>query len=60
MDGPIYRLTAPGFTSLVISGHKLVAEVCDIKRFEKHIYWELENVRAFGGDLYFCKNRQGL
>ncbi|REK76762.1 bifunctional cytochrome P450/NADPH--P450 reductase [Paenibacillus paeoniae] len=51
--GPIYRLTAPGFTSLVISGHELVAEVCDIKRFDKHIYSELENLRAFSGDGLF-------
>ncbi len=51
--GPIYRLEIPGYTSLVISGHGLVADVCDVSRFDKQIYSELENVRAFGGDGLF-------
>ncbi len=51
--GPIYRLEIPGYTSLVISGHELVADVCDVSRFDKQIYSELENVRAFGGDGLF-------
>lgn len=51
--GPIYRLTGPGFSSLVISGHQLAAEVCDVTRFDKYVYNELENVRAFGGDGLF-------
>ena len=51
--GPIYRLEIPGYSGLVISGHELVAEVCDVTRFDKQIYNELENVRAFGGDGLF-------
>ncbi len=37
----------------MISGHELVAEVCDVTRFDKQIYNELENVRAFSGDGLF-------
>lgn len=54
--GPIYRLRFPGISSLVVSGHKLVAEVCDITRFDKHVYNELQNVRAFGGDGLFTSH----
>ncbi|GGF95704.1 bifunctional cytochrome P450/NADPH--P450 reductase 1 [Paenibacillus albidus] len=51
--GPIYRLKLPGYSGLVVSGHELVADVCDVSRFDKQIYSELENVRAFGGDGLF-------
>ncbi len=51
--GPIYRLTLPGNSSLVVSGHELVAEICDESRFFKNITGDLENVRAFGGDGLF-------
>ncbi|MDO3681984.1 bifunctional cytochrome P450/NADPH--P450 reductase [Paenibacillus ehimensis] len=51
--GPIYRLTIPGYSSIVVSGHELVAEVCDESRFDKSIKGDLENVRAFGGDGLF-------
>ncbi|KJB85663.1 NADPH--cytochrome P450 reductase [Paenibacillus sp. E194] len=54
--GPIYRIRFPGISSLVVSGHKLVAEVCDITRFDKHVYNELQNVRAFGGDGLFTSH----
>lgn len=54
--GPIYRLRLPGFNNLVVSGHKLAAEVCDITRFDKHIYNDLQNVRAFGGDGLFTSH----
>ncbi|TQR46209.1 cytochrome P450 [Paenibacillus popilliae] len=54
--GPIYRLRFPGISSLVVSGHKLVAEVCDISRFDKHVHNELQNVRAFGGDGLFTSH----
>lgn len=26
--GPIFRLKVPGYTSLILSGHELVADVC--------------------------------
>ncbi|GMX61766.1 bifunctional P-450/NADPH--P450 reductase [Paenibacillus elgii] len=51
--GPIYRITLPGYSSIVVSGHDLVAEVCDESRFDKSIKGDLENVRAFGGDGLF-------
>ncbi|TVX94690.1 bifunctional cytochrome P450/NADPH--P450 reductase [Paenibacillus agilis] len=51
--GPIYRFKAPGLNTLMVSGHKLVAELCDITRFDKHLGKELLNVRAFGGDGLF-------
>lgn len=51
--GPIYRLTLPGYSGIVVSGHELVAEVCDESRFDKSIKGDLENVRAFGGDGLF-------
>ncbi|MBD8500133.1 cytochrome P450 [Paenibacillus sp. CAU 1523] len=51
--GPIYRFKAPGISTLMVSGHKLVAELCDITRFDKYLGKELLNVRAFGGDGLF-------
>ncbi|MDQ0656654.1 bifunctional cytochrome P450/NADPH--P450 reductase [Paenibacillus sp. W2I17] len=51
--GPIYRLTVPGYSGLIVSGPDLVAELCDVSRFDKYVYNELENVRAFGGDGLF-------
>lgn len=51
--GPIYRLTVPGYSGLIVSGPDLVAELCDVSRFDKFVYNELENVRAFGGDGLF-------
>ncbi|ANY65848.1 NADPH--cytochrome reductase [Paenibacillus sp. BIHB 4019] len=51
--GPIFKFTAPGLSSLIVSGHELVAEVCDVTRFDKYVYNELQNVRAFGGDGLF-------
>ncbi|WP_433753394.1 bifunctional cytochrome P450/NADPH--P450 reductase [Paenibacillus amylolyticus] len=51
--GPIYRLTVPGYSGLIVSGPNLVAELCDVSRFDKFVYNELENVRAFGGDGLF-------
>ncbi|WP_440119844.1 bifunctional cytochrome P450/NADPH--P450 reductase [Paenibacillus sp. QZ-Y1] len=51
--GPIYRLTAPGYSGLIVSGPDLVAELCDVSRFDKFVYNELESVRAFGGDGLF-------
>ncbi|RXZ76595.1 cytochrome P450 [Paenibacillaceae bacterium] len=51
--GPIYRLKFPGGSALFVSGHRLVADACDVSRFDKYVYSELENVRAFGGDGLF-------
>ncbi|MGG1218765.1 bifunctional cytochrome P450/NADPH--P450 reductase [Priestia endophytica] len=51
--GPIFRFKTPGAESVVVSGHKLVKEVCDESRFDKSIKGPLENVRAFSGDGLF-------
>ncbi|WP_370865975.1 bifunctional cytochrome P450/NADPH--P450 reductase [Chondromyces apiculatus] len=52
--GPIYRLAFPGgHTVLVLSGHDLVADVCDEARFDKNIGGVIEQLRAVGGDGLF-------
>ncbi len=51
--GPIFRLQGPTGSSLVISGHELVKEVCDQSRFDKSAEGALTKVRAFGGDGLF-------
>lgn len=51
--GPIFQLHTPAGTSVVVSGHELVAEVCDESRFDKSVEGALEKVRAFAGDGLF-------
>ncbi|WP_341280938.1 cytochrome P450 [Paenibacillus sp. FSL H8-0537] len=51
--GPIFRFTAPGLSTLFVSGNDLVAEICDVTRFDKHLSNEMQDVRAFGGDGLF-------
>ncbi|UOQ46876.1 bifunctional cytochrome P450/NADPH--P450 reductase [Gracilibacillus caseinilyticus] len=51
--GPIYRLQTPASETIIVSGHKLVEEVCDESRFDKSIDGPLDKVRAFGGDGLF-------
>ncbi len=51
--GPIFRLSLPGYKSLMVWGHDLVAEVCDTNRFDKQIHGELESLRALAGDGLF-------
>ncbi|UZW67127.1 bifunctional cytochrome P450/NADPH--P450 reductase [Priestia flexa] len=50
---PIFRLQGPTGSSLVLSGHELVKEVCDQSRFDKNAEGALAKVRAFGGDGLF-------
>ncbi|MFV8829967.1 cytochrome P450 [Alkalihalobacterium sp. APHAB7] len=50
--GPIYRFEAFGYSTVVLSGHKLVAEVCNDNRFDKSIA-SLISVRPIGGDGLF-------
>ncbi|MCC9021992.1 bifunctional cytochrome P450/NADPH--P450 reductase [Bacillus nakamurai] len=52
-QGPIFQLHTPAGTIIVVSGHELVAEVCDESRFDKSIEGALEKVRAFAGDGLF-------
>lgn len=51
--GPIFRFETPVGESVIVSGHELVAEVCDESRFAKSIKGPLERVRAFAGDGLF-------
>ena len=45
-------------TIIVVSGHELVAEVCDETRFDKSIEGALAKVRAFAGDGLFTSETQ--
>ncbi len=51
--GPIFRLQTPGSSTIIISGHELVEEVCDQSRFDKSVEGALAKVRAFSGDGLF-------
>ncbi len=51
--GPIYRLAIRGNFLVVVSGHKLVAELSDETRFDKTIRGALAKVRNFAGDGLF-------
>ncbi|WP_412103374.1 bifunctional cytochrome P450/NADPH--P450 reductase [Rossellomorea aquimaris] len=52
-QGPIFRLQTPAASTIIVSGHEIVKEVCDQSRFDKSIEGALEKVRAFGGDGLF-------
>jgi cytochrome P450 / NADPH-cytochrome P450 reductase len=56
--GPIYRLAMRGKVVLVVSGHELVEELSDEKRFDKTIRGALGLVRRFGGDGLFTSKTQ--
>jgi cytochrome P450 / NADPH-cytochrome P450 reductase len=58
--GPIYRLTLPGQSLLVLSGHDLVADACDATRFQKHVHGALEHIRDFAGDGLFTAHDEEL
>lgn len=51
--GPIFQLNTPAGTTIIVSGHELVEEICDESRFDKSIEGALEKVRAFSGDGLF-------
>src|SRR6185437_6707090 len=51
--GPIFWLDMMGATLVVVSGHDLVNELCDEKRFGKLVRGPLRRVRAIGGDGLF-------
>jgi cytochrome P450 / NADPH-cytochrome P450 reductase len=51
--GPIFKLETPGQRLIVISSAALVDEVCDDKRFQKHIHNVLRQIREFAGDGLF-------
>jgi cytochrome P450/NADPH-cytochrome P450 reductase len=51
--GPIFRLTFPNGSVLVLSSHELVADACDETRFEKRIAGALKNIRDLAHDGLF-------
>ena len=52
--GPIFKLTTPGTTRLIVSGPELVEEICDDSRFDKLVSGGLSNLRngAVGAGLF--------
>src|SRR6202165_3278187 len=51
--GPIFWLDMMGAPLVIVSGHDLVAELSDEKRFDKAVRGSLRRVRAAGGDGLF-------
>src|SRR5437899_1073837 len=51
--GPIFWLDMMGTPFVVVSGHDLVDELSDEKRFDKAVRGSLRRVRAVGGDGLF-------
>ncbi|MFN0087019.1 MAG: bifunctional cytochrome P450/NADPH--P450 reductase [Blastocatellia bacterium] len=56
--GPIFRMELRGRVLIVLSGHDLVHEVSDEKRFDKSIRGGLRLVRRFGGDGLFTSKTE--
>src|SRR3954451_16153795 len=48
--GPIFRLTIPGGTRLIVSGAPLVDDICDDTRFDKQVGGGLANLRRGATD----------
>jgi cytochrome P450/NADPH-cytochrome P450 reductase len=51
--GPIFRMTTPVRSMLVISSQELVADACDEARFDKFVHGPLQHIRDFAGDGLF-------
>src|ERR1700754_2181340 len=51
--GPIYWLDMMGAPLVIVSGHDLIEELSDEKRFDKAVRGSLRRVRAVGGDGLF-------
>src|SRR5471032_775770 len=51
--GPIFWLNMMGAPLVIVSGHDLVEELSDEKRFDKAVRGSLRRVRAVGGDGLF-------
>lgn len=58
--GPIFRMEFfGGFSTIFLSGHELVAEVCNEAKFDKSLTGGLHQVRAFAGDgLFTSKTKE--
>jgi cytochrome P450/NADPH-cytochrome P450 reductase len=55
--GPIFWLDMMGAPIVVVSGHDLVDELSDEKRFDKAVRGPLRRVRAVGGDGLFTADK---
>ena len=51
--GPIFWLDMMGAPLVIVSGHDLIDELSDEKRFDKAVRGSLRRVRAVGGDGLF-------
>ncbi|MEI8146496.1 MAG: cytochrome P450, partial [Alphaproteobacteria bacterium] len=51
--GPLFQLDMMGTPLLIASGHEIVDELCDEKRFDKAVRGSLRRIRAIGGDGLF-------
>jgi cytochrome P450/NADPH-cytochrome P450 reductase len=51
--GPIFRLSFPGRSQIIVSGFDLVDELCNEKRFDKKVWAPLQNLRPVAGDALF-------
>ena len=51
--GPIFWLDMMGAPIVIVSGHDLIDELSDEKRFDKAVRGSLRRVRAVGGDGLF-------
>src|ERR1700730_12038454 len=51
--GPIFWLDMMGSAIVIVSGHNLVEELSDEKRFDKAVRGPLRRVRAVAGDGLF-------
>jgi cytochrome P450 / NADPH-cytochrome P450 reductase len=58
--GPIFWLDMMGAPIVVVSGHDLVDELSDEKRFDKVVRGSLRRVRAIGGDGLFTADTSEL
>ena len=56
--GPIFQMELPGRKMVVVSGHELVDELSDERRFDKLVWSPLRNVRSFTGDGLFTSQSQ--
>src|ERR1700755_3058474 len=57
--GPIFWLDMMGAPLVIVSGHDLVEELSDEKRFDKAVRGSLRRVRAVGGDGLFTGDTKG-
>ncbi len=59
-QGPIFQIHTPAGTTIVVSGHELVKEVCDEERFDKSIEGALRRFARFPVTDYLQAGRMSL